>query len=403
LTTTTPQQDELAETAATQLAADNMELVCAFIQKTAIEKSIPEIDKLISSDYDMRKLARKEGRHYYDPNVLTYQSERMPEQIRLKVGGVSPQQFAVYEEFARNIPGFQPITERDTALFIPKVAQEVVPIAPFANVITQAAAAAAAAVTAHGNTFGADEIGILYDELATKMEAFLNTINVPALQVQVTNMQVLLECLIIARRTRDNQNACNLLKKAVEGLMEGLVNISEHVEQIKLYRDIHLRVMRLLQDARAFGAAWTNKAIARYMLECREEFRYNMEAVDLLISSNFVNMSQYDLMLASLIDNGNNYLAVAFAMQLVQTYFIDERPNPVLNDNDLMNTVELLARLATHPRAPEGLPHLIEMLRANHDPNTFLVDRSIAAPTSYIHSGILQARVSEIKLLFLFY
>jgi len=44
----------------------------------------------------------------------------MPEQIRLKVGGVTSQQMAVYEEFARNIPGFLPLTDRDAAMFIPK-------------------------------------------------------------------------------------------------------------------------------------------------------------------------------------------------------------------------------------------------------------------------------------------
>lgn len=45
----------------------------------------------------------------------------MPEQIRLKVGGVTPPQMAVYEEFARNIPGFLPLSERDSnALFMPK-------------------------------------------------------------------------------------------------------------------------------------------------------------------------------------------------------------------------------------------------------------------------------------------
>ena len=33
----------------------------------------------------------------------------MPEQIRLKVGG-EEQQIAVYEEFARNIPGFLPLS-----------------------------------------------------------------------------------------------------------------------------------------------------------------------------------------------------------------------------------------------------------------------------------------------------
>lgn len=52
--------------------------------------------------------------------MLAYQAERMPEQIRLKVGGVTSTQFSVYEEFARNIPGFQPMNERDAAVFMPK-------------------------------------------------------------------------------------------------------------------------------------------------------------------------------------------------------------------------------------------------------------------------------------------
>lgn len=380
MTTLSPAQKDVADGAAAQLAADNMELVSVFIQKTAIEKVVPEMDKLLATDYELRKIARQEGRRYCDASVLTYQAERMPERIRLSVGGVSPSQLAVYEEFARNIPGFQPITERDNALFTPKI-QEPIPVT------TQFSAVVAP-----------DEIGVLYDELASKMEAFLNSaVNVPQLQVHVNNMHTLLECLIVARRSRDNLSACNLLNKAVEGIMEGLMNISEHIDQIKIFRDIHLRVMRLLQDPRAFGPVWTNKAITRYMLECREEIRYNVEAVDLLITSNFVNMPQYDMMLAQLMENGSNYVAVVFAMQLVQTYFIDERPNPVIGENDLLNTLDLLNRLAAHPRAPEGLAHLIEMLRSNHEQNTFLVDRAVAGPTSYIHSGILQARATDIE------
>ena len=44
-------------------------------------------------EFELRKHARQEGRRYCDPVVLTYQAERMPEQIRLKVrigGIVSP-------------------------------------------------------------------------------------------------------------------------------------------------------------------------------------------------------------------------------------------------------------------------------------------------------------------------
>lgn len=59
-------------------------------------------------------------RRHCDSAVLTYQTARMPEQIRLKVGGISSAQFSVYDEFARNIPGFQPMTERDAALLLQK-------------------------------------------------------------------------------------------------------------------------------------------------------------------------------------------------------------------------------------------------------------------------------------------
>lgn len=38
-----------------------------------------------SQEFELRKHARQEGRRYCDPMVLTYQAERMPEQIRLKV------------------------------------------------------------------------------------------------------------------------------------------------------------------------------------------------------------------------------------------------------------------------------------------------------------------------------
>lgn len=100
-----PQQKDQIEMAANMIANDNVELVCAFIQKWAIEKAIPEIDKALMNEYDHRKMARQEGRQFCDHNVLTYQAERIPIQIRLKVGTVPTSQLAVYEEFGRNVPG----------------------------------------------------------------------------------------------------------------------------------------------------------------------------------------------------------------------------------------------------------------------------------------------------------
>ena len=61
-------------------------MACVYILKAAVEKAIPEIDKRLTTEIDLRKHARSENRRYCDPVVLTYQAERMPEQIRLKVG-----------------------------------------------------------------------------------------------------------------------------------------------------------------------------------------------------------------------------------------------------------------------------------------------------------------------------
>lgn len=43
----------------------------------------------LHQEFELRKHARQEGRRYCDPVVLTYQAERMPEQIRLKVSILS--------------------------------------------------------------------------------------------------------------------------------------------------------------------------------------------------------------------------------------------------------------------------------------------------------------------------
>lgn len=190
-------------------------------------------------------------------------------------------------------------------------------------------------------------------------------------------------------------SAISLLQKAVEGMLDCLTSMPNDPELMIRYRDIHLRVLKALQDPRAYGMQWTNKQVTRCLMECREEFRYNVDAIDCLIRSHLVSLQQYDMHLAHSMDNGLNYMAVAFAMQLVQLYLVDERLNSTVTESDLYHTIEMLARIATHSRQPpDGLTTLIELLRANHDPGV-LVDRAQGGPTAHIHSGILQVRARD--------
>uniref|UniRef100_A0A8C3LG03 CCR4-NOT transcription complex subunit 1 n=1 Tax=Chrysolophus pictus TaxID=9089 RepID=A0A8C3LG03_CHRPC len=360
---TSPQQRDMMEQAAAQLAQDNCELACCFIQKTAVEKAGPEMDKRLATEFELRKHARQEGRRYCDPVVLTYQAERMPEQIRLKVGGVDPKQLAVYEEFARNVPGFLPTNDLTQ------------PTGFLAQPMKQA--------------WATDDVAQIYDKCMTELEQHLQSIpHTLAMNPQAQALRSLLEAVVVARNSRDAIAALGLLQKAVEGLLDATSGAD--ADLLLRYRECHLLVLKALQDGRAYGSPWCNKQITRCLIECRDEYKYNVEAVELLIRNHLVNMQQYDLHLAQSMENGLNYMAVAFAMQLVKILLVDERSVAHVTEADLFHTIETLMRINAHSRgnAPEGLPQLMEVVRSNYEA---MIDRAHGGPNFMMHSGISQA------------
>ncbi|KAM6057863.1 CCR4-NOT transcription complex subunit 1 isoform 8-T8 [Chlamydotis macqueenii] len=359
-----PQQRDMMEQAAAQLAQDNCELACCFIQKTAVEKAGPEMDKRLATEFELRKHARQEGRRYCDPVVLTYQAERMPEQIRLKVGGVDPKQLAVYEEFARNVPGFLPTNDLTQ------------PTGFLAQPMKQQA-------------WATDDVAQIYDKCMTELEQHLQSIpHTLAMNPQAQALRSLLEAVVVARNSRDAIAALGLLQKAVEGLLDATSGAD--ADLLLRYRECHLLVLKALQDGRAYGSPWCNKQITRCLIECRDEYKYNVEAVELLIRNHLVNMQQYDLHLAQSMENGLNYMAVAFAMQLVKILLVDERSVAHITEADLFHTIETLMRINAHSRgnAPEGLPQLMEVVRSNYEA---MIDRAHGGPNFMMHSGISQA------------
>ncbi|KAJ3597139.1 hypothetical protein NHX12_003539 [Muraenolepis orangiensis] len=360
----TPQQREMMEEAAARIAQDNCELACCFIQKTAVEKAGLEMDKRLATEFELRKHARQEGRRYCDPVVLTYQAERMPEQIRLKVGGVDPKQLAVYEEFARNVPGFLPSNDLSQ------------PTGFLAQPMKQQA-------------YATDDVAQIYDKCMADLELHLHAVS-PTLTLnpQTQALRSLLEAVALARNSRDGIAALGLLQKAVEGLLDATSGAD--ADLLLRYRECHLLVLKALQDGRAYGPQWCNKQITRCLIECRDEYKYNVEAVELLIRNHLVNMQQYDLHLAQSMENGLHYMAVAFAMQLVKLLLVDERSVGHITEADLFHTIETLMRTSAHSRAnaPEGLPQLMDVVRSNYEA---MIDRAHGGPNFMMHSGISQA------------
>jgi CCR4-NOT transcription complex subunit 1 len=60
------------------------------------------------------------GQQYYDPVVMIGQAEYLPDSLRNKIGLPLLQTIEIYEDFARNIPGFLPHDREAISLFLPK-------------------------------------------------------------------------------------------------------------------------------------------------------------------------------------------------------------------------------------------------------------------------------------------
>jgi hypothetical protein len=64
------------------------------------------------------------------------------------------------------------------------------------------------------SSFGQDDFGVVYDDLAQKIETLINMCSgFQLLQLQVQNLHSLLERVMVVRRTRDNAAQQSLLEK----------------------------------------------------------------------------------------------------------------------------------------------------------------------------------------------
>ena len=193
----------------------------------------------------------------------------------------------------------------------------------------------------------------------SKVEPFVNTCQTLPSSPHMANLRNLCQDLELARNSKEVSHVVLLINKAVESLLEGLTpHIGQPVETESLarYRDANLLVLRALADERAYGVNWTQARVTAALVEARDDIKYNPDAVDCLIRSGMVKLYEYDKHLAAAVGEGNNQIALAFAMHLCRMYLIDDRSNAHIIEADLFGTIEALQKVATcSTRPPEGM------------------------------------------------
>jgi hypothetical protein len=355
---------ELIEATAQTIAANNIDLACAYLQKAAVEKAIAELDKRLASDYELRQKARQEGRRYIDLNAASIQ-ERMPEQIKIKAG-LSSQRFAIYEELANNIPGFastapvvssqqtsqqqqqqqQLVNQNAAALGLAgQVALDRAAVANAQQLPIALQSPAALGNAGHyrlplitsqmpGHNGGEqNQVDTVFLALFEKSVPEIETLLQQFVQVMqpsnLTNSMHAIYELIVQVRTnpQDMVLVISLIQKLLEAVGELISSVDSSSELLLLTRarDLYIMILKGLAETGMYGLSWVSKQITRLVLERLLNSNPGPaplpdDQFDILMRAGLINVPLLDYQLVSLFETSTHPLALAFTLQFAKLY-----------------------------------------------------------------------------------
>ncbi|XP_020095725.1 CCR4-NOT transcription complex subunit 1 isoform X2 [Ananas comosus] len=183
-----------------------------------------------------------------------------------------------------------------------------------------------------------------YQQVSQKMETLI------ANDARETEIQVVVAEVpdIIRKSVSRDEAALAVAQKVFKSLYENASNalhISSHLAVLASIRDVCKLVV---------------KELTSWVIYSDEERKFNKEITVGLIRSELLNLAEYNVHLAKLIDGGRNKAATEFAISLVQTLVAQE---PGVSMSELYNLIDALAKLAMRPGSPESLQQLIEIAR----------------------------------------
>ncbi|KAF3440045.1 hypothetical protein FNV43_RR18323 [Rhamnella rubrinervis] len=178
--------------------------------------------------------------------------------------------------------------------------------------------------------------------VAQKLEALVTNDAREDIQGIITEVpEIILRCV-----SRD-EAALAVAQKVFKGLYE---NASNHI-----HVGAHLAILTAIRDV----CKLVVKELTSWVIYSDEERKFNKDITVGLIRSELLNLAEYNVHMAKLIDGGRNKAATDFAITLIQILLIEE--SKVISE--LHNLVDALAKLAVKPGAPESLQQLVEAVK----------------------------------------
>ncbi|XP_071698546.1 uncharacterized protein [Rutidosis leptorrhynchoides] len=152
---------------------------------------------------------------------------------------------------------------------------------------------------------------------------------------------------IILRCISRDEAASAVAQKVFQRLYENASNTA-HV-------GAHIAILSAIRDV----SKLVGKELTTWVIYSDEDRKFNKDITIGLIRRDLLNLAEYNVHMAKLLDAGKNKVATEFAVSLIQALVASDAR--VISE--LHNLVDALAKLATRPDASEALQRLVEIAR----------------------------------------
>ncbi|XP_019161048.1 PREDICTED: CCR4-NOT transcription complex subunit 1 [Ipomoea nil] len=182
-----------------------------------------------------------------------------------------------------------------------------------------------------------------YQIVSEKLE---NLVSTDAKEAEIQGIIAEVPAIILRCISRD-EAALAVAQKVFKGLYENASNtvrVNAHLAILAAIRDVSKLVV---------------KELTSWVTYSDEERKFNKDITVGLIRSELLNLAEYNVHMAKLIDAGRNKPATEFAISLIQTLVMSD--SRVISE--LQNLLDALAKLAARPGSPESLRQLVEIAK----------------------------------------
>ncbi|KAL0429074.1 UNVERIFIED_CONTAM: CCR4-NOT transcription complex subunit, partial [Sesamum radiatum] len=350
---------ELLEQAVQLVTNDNLDLGCVLIEQAATEKAVQTIDGEIAQQLSIRRKHRESvGPTFYDASLyaqgfcsvsraesLQQSSNAVPvgPSASSAVGGLSRQfasasgqiaQASTHLAFVSSTQiaigdGPQALESDTIASFTPASTPDLQVMEP-SNSVKESGTAAqpinSALASEHPGSNVLEPLlttGDALDKYQTISEKLENLLSNDAKEAEIQGVIAEVPAVILRCISRDEA----ALAVAQKGLYENASN-SAHV-------DAHLAILAAIRDVSKLVV----KELTSWVIYSEEDRKFNKDITIGLIRSELLNLAEYNVHMAKLLDAGRNKAATEFVISLIQTL------------------------LAARPGSPESLQQLVEIAK----------------------------------------